>query len=70
MCLIVGAICAFFALVGLVIRQFIVSGRTNYEAVDSTREASSEQIWDQKDQPPAYIEEEEQQQEEKKPFLA
>lgn len=68
--LIVGAICSFLALLGLVVRQFIVSHSCkDYDILQTTIEESSEQIWDQKDQPPAYNEEE-QQQEEKKPFLA
>jgi hypothetical protein len=49
----------------------IVSFKSKYETVAVTEEdASSEKIWNQKDQPPAYIEEEEQQQQDNKPLLA
>lgn len=68
--LIIGSIFAFFLAVGLGIRQLILSTRAKYVTVASTEEdSSSEKIWSQKNQPPAYIEDEEQQEEDKKPFL-
>ncbi len=69
--IIIGSIFAFLFAIGMAIRQLIVSFKSKYETVAVTEEdASSEKIWNQKDQPPAYIEEEEQQQQDNKPLLA
>jgi flagellar biosynthesis/type III secretory pathway M-ring protein FliF/YscJ len=69
--LIIGSIVAFFMGIVLAIRQLITSTNSSYETVALTQEQEdSEQIWDKKAQPPAYVEqEEEEQEEEKKPFL-
>ncbi|GAA5806366.1 hypothetical protein HPULCUR_011899 [Helicostylum pulchrum] len=70
--LIMGAIATFFLGLVLAVRQVITSTNSNYESVALDQDEEAEQIWVQKEQPPAYIEQEQEQsqEEEKKPFLA
>lgn len=67
-----GAIATFFLGLVLAVRQVITSTNSNYESVALDQDEEAEQIWVQKEQPPAYIEQEQEQsqEEEKKPFLA
>jgi hypothetical protein len=60
---IAGTVCAFFLSLLLAVRQFIVSSNTSYDSVP-IEENTDEQIWEKKQEPPAY------QEEENKPFLA
>ncbi|KAI8890797.1 hypothetical protein K501DRAFT_167852 [Backusella circina FSU 941] len=60
---IAGTVCAFFLSLILAVRQLIVSSNASYDSVP-IEESSDEQIWEKKQEPPAYEEEE------NKPFLA
>lgn len=64
--LIGGAFVAFFAGILLAIRELIKpSSYDPVSLVEDQKDATDEQIWDKKSQPPAYVEQEE----EKQPFL-